>query len=103
MRNVRSVNIIWMVSLMVTCTCGGNVIVCTYINIQNGTREDGIVYPGEQTAMVVLTPGDIDCTVTDTRGTASITNDDKYTLNLTLSNDIGSSVPVIHSFDCKSI
>jgi hypothetical protein len=80
-RNVRSVNISWM----------------------NGTGEDGIVYPGEQTAMVVLTPGDIDCTVTDTRCTASITNDDKYTLNLTLSNDIGSSVPVIHSFDSMAL
>ena len=76
---------------------------CTYINIQNGTREEGIVYPGEQTAMVVLTPGDIECLVTGTRCTASISDDDNYTLSLTLSNEIGSSVPVIHSFNCKSI
>ena len=99
----RSVNISWMVSLMVTCTCGSIVIVCTYINVQNGMREEGIVYPGQQMAMVVLTPGKIECTVTDTRCTASITEDNNYTLNLTISNDIGSSEAAIRSFYCKSI
>ena len=101
--NGRSVNISWMVSLMVTCSCGGNVIVCTYINIQDVERPVGVVYPGEK-AMVVLTPReDIDCTVDGTRCTASITKDDNYTFNLTLSNDIGSSEAVIDSFNCKPI
>jgi hypothetical protein len=79
--DVRSVNITWM----------------------DGTREEGIMYPGEQTTMVVLTPGNIDCTVTGTRCTASITEDDNYTLSLTLSNEIGSSVPVIHSFNSMAL
>ncbi|CAI8002963.1 hypothetical protein GBAR_LOCUS3515 [Geodia barretti] len=76
---VRSVNISWM----------------------DGMREDGIMYPGEQTTMVVLTPGNIECTVAGTRCTASITEDDNYTFNLTLNNNIGSSAPVIDSFNSE--
>ena len=61
------------------------------------------MYPGE-TAIVVLTPDNIRCSaITDTKCTATIPGDDTYTVNLTLTNDIGSANPVFVTFDCKSI
>ena len=69
--------------------------------IQDGERDDGVVYPGEQKAVVKLSPpGDIVCSdVTDTRCTFNIHAEDYYTVSLTLANDAGSSEPFSLSFN----
>ena len=70
--------------------------------IQNGSREDGVVYPGEENATVSLTPGGTVCSdMTVTSCTAVIMKDDIYTASLTISNDVGSSAPVTQTFDCE--
>ncbi|CAI8013383.1 hypothetical protein GBAR_LOCUS8495, partial [Geodia barretti] len=67
----------------------------------DGERDDGVEYPGEQKAVVKLSPpGDTVCSdVADTRCTFNITTEDYYTVSLTLTNDAGSSEPVSLSFN----
>ena len=61
-----------------------------------------MVYPGEERATAKLTPGGTICSdVKATSCIATISRDDNYTVSLTIRNDVGSSVPVINSFDCK--
>ena len=68
------------------------------------TEEEGVVYPGEVEVRVDLDPGDISCsdvTADDTTCTVNITADEDYTVNLTLSNDVGSTQPVESMFNCE--
>ena len=71
--------------------------------IQEGERDDGVVYPGAQKAVVKLSPpGNTLCSdVTDTRCNFNITTEDYYTVSLTLTNDAGSSEPVSFSFNSE--
>ena len=65
---------------------------------------EGVVYPRVVMVAVDMEPGGIVCsgvTVPDTSCTTTITIDDSYTVNLTLSNDIGSTEPVITTFACE--
>jgi hypothetical protein len=67
-----------------------------------GEMKEGVLYPGRQSAMVEVTPGGTVCSgvaMSDTSCTTNITNDDNYSINLTVSNDIGPSQPVIVMFD----
>ena len=72
--------------------------------MQPGPQTQGVVYPGAVDSSVVLDPGAC-CTVTagGTSCTAIITEDGVYTVSLTLTNDVGSTEPVVHMFDCKHI
>ena len=57
-----------------------------------------MVYPGEEKVVLGLSPGGAICpdlTVTDTSCTTVITSDwNNYIISLTLSNDVGASLPV---------
>ena len=71
---------------------------------QYGGEVEGVLYPGVVMVAVELEPGGIGCsgvTAPDTSCTTIITRDDSYTVNLTLSNDIGSTEPVIITFACE--
>ena len=71
---------------------------------QYGGEVVGVLYPGTVMVAVELDPGGIGCsgvTASDTSCTTTITRDDSYTVNLTLSNDVSSAEPVITTFDCK--
>ena len=75
-----------------------------YTVLQYGAEEEGVVYPGEVGVSVDLDPGDITCsgvTADDISCTVNITRDDDYTVSLTLSNDVGSTQPVMAMFDCE--
>ena len=66
-----------------------------------------MVYPGEMDISVNIVPkAEGFCsTVTETATdcTMLITKDDIYTVHLTLSNDVGSTRPVMQIFDCKCL
>ena len=71
---------------------------------QYGGEVVGVVYPGAVMVTVDLEPGGIGCsgeTASDTSCSTTITRDDSYTVNLTLSNDIGSTEPVVTTFACE--
>ena len=64
----------------------------------------GVEYPGEVEVIVELDPGNIVCsdvTTEDTSCTVSITDDDVYTVSLTLSNEVGSTQAALNTFDCE--
>ena len=72
--------------------------------IQYGEREEGVVYPGEEKVMMLeLSPGGAICpdqSITDTSCTTVITSDcNNYSISLTLSNDVGASLPATADFD----
>jgi hypothetical protein len=88
-------------SLLMNCNVPVNDGRPGVISWMDGERDDGVVYPGAQKAVVKLSPpGNTVCSgVTDTRCTFNITTEDYYTVSLTLTNDAGSSEPVSLSFN----
>lgn len=65
-----------------------------------------MVYPGQVDVIVHLDPGAEGCsdlTVDRTNCTAIITRDDIYTFTLTISNDVGSTTPIMKIFNRKSL
>ena len=64
-----------------------------------------MVYPGEVNVSVTLGLKNSTCsellTSANTSCTAVITTDDKYTITLTLSNNVGLAEPVTSMFDCE--
>ena len=64
-----------------------------------------MLYPGEEKVVLGLSPGPggticPDLTVTDTSCTIAITSDwNNYIISLTLSNDVGASLPATADFD----
>ncbi|CAI8030389.1 hypothetical protein GBAR_LOCUS17236 [Geodia barretti] len=85
---------------------GGRPVV---LNWTEGEREVGVVYPGEETTTVDLTPGGtIICPLLSTPNTSCtagiITCDcSNYNISITLSNDIGSSQPVSIIFNSAPV
>ena len=72
---------------------------------QYGTKEKGVIYPGEMEVSVDLHPDAMGCsnlTVENTDCTATITSNDNYTVSLTVTNDLD-SVMTMMAFDCEFI
>ena len=73
--------------------------------LQPGTKTPGVVYPGPVNVSVVLNPGDIACsgvTAEDTSCVINITEDDVYSVTVTLTNDVGSTQAMV-VFNCELI
>ena len=63
-----------------------------------------MVYPGVVNAHVHLYPGDVICLGTDRANcSATITSEGVYNVSLSLTNDVGTSQPVLDMFDCEWI
>ena len=64
-----------------------------------------MVYPGDESTKVNLTPGGTICSHMppfNTNCTATITSDcNNYSISLTVSNDVGSAQPVSTIFNCE--
>ena len=61
-----------------------------------------MVYPGSVEARVNLNPGDVTCsgvTAHDTSCTVSIASEGVYAITLTLTNDVGSTQPIVDTLD----
>ena len=74
-------------------------------DLQFGEMKEGVVYPGEVRVGLSLHPqaeGCSDVLEDATNCTAVITRDDiMYTINLTLSNDVAQTHPVMKMLECK--
>ena len=79
----------------------------TIFDLQYGEMKEGVVYPGEVRVGLSLDPqaeGCSDVLEDATNCTAVITRDDiMYTINLTLSNDVAQTHPVMKMFECKCV
>ena len=59
-----------------------------------------MVYPGSVEARVNLNPGDVTCSG-GTSCTASLTSESVYDITLMLTNDVGSTQPIVDTLDCN--
>ena len=71
--------------------------------MQYGAEEEGVVYPGDIMVSVELDPEAVGCsdvTADDTSCIATITSNDDYTVILTVTNSLNSSL-IQSTFDCE--
>ena len=96
---------------LITCAVFGimflayaHISVCLFYHClpQTGDKVDSVVYPGVVYASIHLDPGDVACSSADSTSCgATVTSEGVYNVNLTLTNDVGSSQPELDMFDCE--
>ena len=76
----------------------------SYSLFQEGPREPGVVYLGEEEVNVVLDPGNIACLNeidNDMSCTATIKEDGVYRVKITRANEVGETVSNSLTFPCE--
>ena len=71
--------------------------------LQYGAEEEGVVYPGRESVSVELDPevtGCSDVSTDDTSCTATVTSNANYSVSLTVTNDLDSTMAQ-RTFDCE--
>ena len=94
-----------LVHMYILCNHNCLLFMYTIFDLQYGEMKEGVVYPGEVRVGLSLdsqAEGCSDVLEDATNCTAVITRDDiMYTINLTLSNDVAQTHPVMKMFECK--